>query len=174
MVTITCIMLNGGLMAVFGQYMPWCVFSEVFMLIGGSLMYTIDSDTTPARVYGYSVLMGMGAGLTQQEIHEAIAGTQSSIFRSGTHEVTAAAVAYHTGDGQSVYPCHCSWCSSVGAFFLHEKRKVVYKGCCWWPIENVCGTYIQAAARKTLPMIGDRNELHKTLNGSFVLKCHEN
>lgn len=33
------------------------------MLIGGSLMYTIDSNTTPARVYGYSVLMDMGVGL---------------------------------------------------------------------------------------------------------------
>ena len=153
MVTITCIMLNGGLMPVFGYYMPWYVFSGIFMLIGGSLMYTINSDTTPSRVYGYSVLMGIGAGLAQQsaysiaaakvapheipaavgfiniaqigsivialtisgavfqnaafhnleealagrgfsvqEIHGAIAGTQSAIFRSGTPEVRAAAV----------------------------------------------------------------------------------
>jgi hypothetical protein len=48
MATITCIMLNGGLMPVFGCYMTWYIFSETFMLIGGSLMYTVDSNTTPS------------------------------------------------------------------------------------------------------------------------------
>ena len=153
MVTITCVMLNGSLMPVFGYYMPWYVFSGVFMLIGGSLMYTLNSNTTPSRVYGYSALMGMGAGLavqsaypiaaakvspqeipavigfiniaqigsivialtvsgavfqnvafqnleealagegfSVQEIHGAIAGTQSAIFRNGTTAVRVAAV----------------------------------------------------------------------------------
>jgi hypothetical protein len=84
MVTITCIMLNGGLMPVFGYYMPWYVFGGIFMLIGGSLMYTIDSDTTPSRVYGYSVIMGMGAGLAQQSAYSIAAA------KVAPHEIPAA------------------------------------------------------------------------------------
>jgi MFS family permease len=75
MVTITCIMLNGGLMPVFGYYMPWYVFGGIF---------TIDSDTTPSRVYGYSVIMGMGAGLAQQSAYSIAAA------KVAPHEIPAA------------------------------------------------------------------------------------
>lgn len=68
-VAITFIMLNGGLMPAFGMYMPWYTLSGVFLVIGGSLMYTIDSNTGASKIYGYSVLMAIGAGSTLQSAY---------------------------------------------------------------------------------------------------------
>jgi hypothetical protein len=65
-VTIFFILLNGGLMPVVGYYMPWYFATGVFLTIGGSLMYTVDANTSTSRVYGYSVLIGIGAGCTLQ------------------------------------------------------------------------------------------------------------
>jgi hypothetical protein len=36
------------------------------MTIGGALMYTIDVDTPTEKVYGYTVLMAVGAGMVGQ------------------------------------------------------------------------------------------------------------
>ncbi|KAL8857756.1 MAG: hypothetical protein Q9178_005656 [Gyalolechia marmorata] len=55
-------LLNGGLMAKFGYYMPWYMFGGALILVGSSLMYTLDSNTSTSAVYGYSVLIGMGTG----------------------------------------------------------------------------------------------------------------
>ncbi|KAI4159810.1 MAG: hypothetical protein LQ342_006321 [Letrouitia transgressa] len=55
-------LLNGGLMAKFGYYMPWYLFGGIMITIGSSLMYTIDSNTSASAVYGYSVLIGIGTG----------------------------------------------------------------------------------------------------------------
>ena len=65
-VTISFVMLNGALMPVLGYYMPWYVVSGVFLTIGGSLMYTVDSQTSPAKIYGYSVILAVGAGSALQ------------------------------------------------------------------------------------------------------------
>lgn len=154
MVTITFVMLNGGLMPLFGYYMPWYLFSGIFILIGGSLMFAnINSQTSPSEIYGYSVLIAIGTGAALQtsysvasakvkpeeipavigfinvaqigsivialtisgavfqnlafnnldhalaghglsvaEIHQAIAGTQSELFRTSSPELKAAAV----------------------------------------------------------------------------------
>jgi MFS family permease len=147
------IMLNGALMPVVGYYMPWYFISGVFLIIGGSLMYTIDATTSTSKIYGYSVLMAVGAGVSQQlgysvaaakvkpqdvpaaigfintaqlgsivialsisgsvfqnvafknlkdalsekgfsiqDIRGAIAGTQSAIFESGSHEIRDMAI----------------------------------------------------------------------------------
>ncbi|RVD83958.1 uncharacterized protein DFL_005726 [Arthrobotrys flagrans] len=63
---VTFVMLNGFLMPVFGYYMPWYVWAGVFMLIGGSLMHTITPNTSTAAVYGYSILIAVGAGAASQ------------------------------------------------------------------------------------------------------------
>ncbi|KAI4105904.1 MAG: hypothetical protein LQ339_003222 [Xanthoria mediterranea] len=55
-------LLNGSLMAKFGYYMPWYLFGGALILVGSSLMYTLDSDTSASAVYGYSVLIGIGTG----------------------------------------------------------------------------------------------------------------
>lgn len=64
--TVTFTLLNGGLMPRFGYYMPWYLFSGICTVIGGSLMYTIDANTPPSQIYGYSVLLAIGCGSTQQ------------------------------------------------------------------------------------------------------------
>jgi MFS family permease len=66
LIMVTFMMLNGALMPVFGYYMPWYLVSGILMLIGGSLMYTVDEHTSAAKIYGYSVVMAAGAGLTAQ------------------------------------------------------------------------------------------------------------
>ncbi|KAL8729269.1 MAG: hypothetical protein Q9166_004890 [cf. Caloplaca sp. 2 TL-2023] len=55
-------LLNGSLMAKFGYYMPWYLFGGALVIVGSSLMYTLDSNTSASAVYGYSVLIGIGTG----------------------------------------------------------------------------------------------------------------
>ncbi|KAL8971655.1 MAG: hypothetical protein Q9183_000944 [Haloplaca sp. 2 TL-2023] len=56
-------LLNGGLMPKFGYYMPWYLVGSVLVLIGSSLLYTIEVETPIATIYGYTVLIGIGIGL---------------------------------------------------------------------------------------------------------------
>jgi len=63
---VAFVMLNGFLMPVFGYYMPWYVWAGALMLIGGSLMHTITPNTSTAAVYGYSILVAVGAGAASQ------------------------------------------------------------------------------------------------------------
>lgn len=63
---VTSMMVSGALMGKTGYYKPWFIASGVLMVIGGPLMYTVDSQTSPARVYGYSILIAVGTGLTMQ------------------------------------------------------------------------------------------------------------
>ncbi|KAB5539589.1 major facilitator superfamily domain-containing protein [Coniochaeta sp. 2T2.1] len=71
-VTIFCIMLNGALMPQTGYYKPWYTVSGAFILIGGALMFTINSDTSPARIYGYSVLLAIGTGISAQSAYSVV------------------------------------------------------------------------------------------------------
>lgn len=66
-ILIFATLVNGGLMPKFGFYSPWYIISGIFMVIGGSLMYSlVDASVSNATVYGFSVLMALGAGLSQQ------------------------------------------------------------------------------------------------------------
>ena len=53
---------NGAVMSATGYYMPWYLGSGIVTVIGSALMYTVDQNSSVARVYGYSVLLGVGAG----------------------------------------------------------------------------------------------------------------
>ena len=53
---------NGGIMSATGYYMPWFLFGAILTLIGDALLYTVNQDSSTSRVYGYSVLSGIGAG----------------------------------------------------------------------------------------------------------------
>lgn len=58
---VVCV-ANGAIMSVTGYYFPWYVAGGVFTLIGSALMYTTNNDSSAARVYGYSILIAVGAG----------------------------------------------------------------------------------------------------------------
>ncbi|KAG0633768.1 major facilitator superfamily domain-containing protein [Tuber brumale] len=58
---VFCI-VNGGAMSKTGYYAPWYLFGGAMVLIGGSLMYTVEETTSTAKVYGYTILIGIGSG----------------------------------------------------------------------------------------------------------------
>lgn len=54
--------------------MPWFLASGVFGTIGGALFYAVIDATTPAaNIYGYSVLLALGAGFAQQAAYSVAA-----------------------------------------------------------------------------------------------------
>ncbi|KAL9008344.1 MAG: hypothetical protein Q9173_006520 [Seirophora scorigena] len=58
---VVCV-ANGAIMSITGYYFPWYIVGGAFTLIGGALMYTVGNESSPARVYGYSILLAVGAG----------------------------------------------------------------------------------------------------------------
>ncbi|KAK2612305.1 Efflux pump dep3 [Conoideocrella luteorostrata] len=55
-------MLNGFLMPRYGLIPVWYIGGSAFALIGCALMYTIDENTSNAKIYGYNILVGAGTG----------------------------------------------------------------------------------------------------------------
>ena len=53
---------NGAVMSKKPYYMPWYVMSGAFCLIGSALLYTVDENTSTAKIYGYSIIIGVGCG----------------------------------------------------------------------------------------------------------------
>lgn len=54
------------------------MLTGVFMTVGGALMYTVKISSPSANIYGYSVLLAIGSGLTYQAGY-AIAGVKVSL-----------------------------------------------------------------------------------------------
>jgi hypothetical protein len=65
-VNIGFTMFSGALLPVFGRYKPWYIPGGIFMLVGGSLMYTITTSSTAATIYGFEILIAIGSGLIGQ------------------------------------------------------------------------------------------------------------
>ncbi|KAN0098976.1 MFS general substrate transporter [Hyaloscypha variabilis] len=63
---IFTIITNGAVMSAYGVYMPWYTTGGIFTVIGGALMYTVDTSSSISRVYGYSVIIGLGTGMFAQ------------------------------------------------------------------------------------------------------------
>ncbi|KAL3417604.1 MFS drug efflux [Phlyctema vagabunda] len=63
---IFAVISNGAILSAYGYYMPWYTAGGILVIIGGALMYTVDTTTSIAKVYGYSVLIGFGDGLFAQ------------------------------------------------------------------------------------------------------------
>jgi hypothetical protein len=59
-------MFSGALLPVFGRYMPWYIPSGIFMIVGGALMFKISPTTHTSAIYGFEILIAIGAGLTGQ------------------------------------------------------------------------------------------------------------
>ncbi|RMZ80490.1 hypothetical protein DV737_g3019, partial [Chaetothyriales sp. CBS 132003] len=56
------VFVNGGIMSKTGVYWPWYTVGSALALIGNALLFTIDVDTNDAKIYGYTVLAGVGTG----------------------------------------------------------------------------------------------------------------
>ncbi|KAH8781746.1 major facilitator superfamily domain-containing protein [Hyaloscypha sp. PMI_1271] len=63
---IFAVITNGAVMSAYGVYMPWYTVGGIFTVIGGALMYTVDTESSVSRVYGYSVILGFGVGMFAQ------------------------------------------------------------------------------------------------------------
>lgn len=59
---VVTVVLNGVILSKQGFYMPWYLVGGILTLIGGALMYTVERETSTARVYGYSILIAVGSG----------------------------------------------------------------------------------------------------------------
>ncbi|KAI0204884.1 major facilitator superfamily-domain-containing protein [Astrocystis sublimbata] len=57
---------TGATLSKTGIYMPWYAFGGILVIIGSALVYTIDVGTSVSRIYGYSVILGIGAGSYSQ------------------------------------------------------------------------------------------------------------
>lgn len=67
LVTITCNLVAGWALPKIKYYMPICLFSGVMMTLAGALFLVYLQPSTPiAHVYGFSVLMAVGTGITMQ------------------------------------------------------------------------------------------------------------
>jgi hypothetical protein len=55
-----------ALLLKFGYFMPWYALGRAFMLTGSALMYTVDPETSATRIYGYTIIFGIGIGFMQQ------------------------------------------------------------------------------------------------------------
>ncbi|KAF5855889.1 hypothetical protein ETB97_008281 [Aspergillus alliaceus] len=53
---------NGYLMSKFGWYKPWYVCGAAISLVGAVLMSRLKLESSNSEIYGYQVLIGLGAG----------------------------------------------------------------------------------------------------------------
>jgi MFS family permease len=65
-VMVVVVLANGVLMAKFGYYMPWYTVGGLFTVAGSALMFTVDQDTSVSKIYGYTILIGLGVGMYLQ------------------------------------------------------------------------------------------------------------
>jgi len=65
-VLIVSVMLNGALAPAVGYYNVWYLAGGVLLTAGGACMFKIGVDTATSKIYGYSVLIAAGAGLSAQ------------------------------------------------------------------------------------------------------------
>jgi hypothetical protein len=60
--TVFFSLVNGGVMSKDGRYAPWFIFGSAGVVTGSTLLYTVDEHTSNSAIYGYSALLGIGAG----------------------------------------------------------------------------------------------------------------
>lgn len=67
LVTITFNLATGWVLPKAKYYMPFCLVSGILLTIASALFFVyLSPSIPPARVYGFSILMGIGTGLTMQ------------------------------------------------------------------------------------------------------------
>jgi hypothetical protein len=60
------IMGSGAFFPLVGYYIPFFILGGIFILIGGAFMFTVKVTTSTSFIYGFTVLIAIGAGLTAQ------------------------------------------------------------------------------------------------------------
>ncbi|KAH6675749.1 putative multidrug resistance protein B [Halenospora varia] len=60
------IMGSGTALTLLGYYILFFIIGGAFMLIGAALMFTVRAGTSTGAIYGFTVLIAIGAGLTAQ------------------------------------------------------------------------------------------------------------
>jgi MFS family permease len=83
---VVFVFVNGGFVSKTGVYWPWFTGGSALALIGNALLYTIDINTSDAKIYCYTVLAGIGTGCFVQ-----------SSFAVGQALVKPSEVAWATG-----------------------------------------------------------------------------
>jgi len=56
----------GQIVGRIGYYWPFLVASPVFLAVGSGLLYSLDTNTSNAKIIGYQILSGIGVGLGMQ------------------------------------------------------------------------------------------------------------
>lgn len=65
-IAIAASLFQGAMMPRFGYSPGWFFPASIFAVIAGALFYgVVNVDTSPSQIYGFSVLLGLGAGLSQ-------------------------------------------------------------------------------------------------------------
>ena len=59
---VAAIVVNGFVVTANGRYMPWFAVGGALGLVGSALLYTVKVETSNAKLYGFSILIGTGAG----------------------------------------------------------------------------------------------------------------
>ena len=68
-VFILFVLIQGGSLPFVGRYNLYYIAGGPLILIGGALLFTIDANTSVAKIYGYEVLIAAGCGLTFQNAY---------------------------------------------------------------------------------------------------------
>ncbi|KAM5490307.1 hypothetical protein MaudMau93_002505 [Microsporum audouinii] len=63
---IVSVMIQGITMPLVGYYAPYYTISGVLIVVGSTLMSTVEVDTPDSNIYGYSIIIGIGTGLCVQ------------------------------------------------------------------------------------------------------------
>ena len=64
-VYVATMLACGAFMGRTGYHMVWYLVSGILLTAGGATMYTVRTDTAPANIYGYSILLGLGMTTSQ-------------------------------------------------------------------------------------------------------------
>ena len=59
---IVALLTNGAVMGRTGVYIYWFIAGGALVMIGAGLMWTVNFDSPGSRLYGFSILLGVGAG----------------------------------------------------------------------------------------------------------------
>ncbi|KAL1616726.1 hypothetical protein SLS56_011292 [Neofusicoccum ribis] len=59
---IGTVIFSGSLVSSNGKWLPWFFYGGAMVLIGGATMFTVDENTSSAKIYGYSIILGTGTG----------------------------------------------------------------------------------------------------------------
>lgn len=61
-----CTIVSGGLITVYGVYVPFLLAGSAIATIGAGLLYTLDIGSPSSHWIGYQALAGIGIGLSIQ------------------------------------------------------------------------------------------------------------